>query len=132
MSASSARSYDTIKYEVSRHKATITLNRPDALNALSPHMITELRDAYSEAENDLRQAVRALFSERGRPADVLARTESGEPYDQQLWRALADRYSEPQLIELIVLVGQYHVVSYLANALGVGYEDNAARFPAAG
>jgi enoyl-CoA hydratase/carnithine racemase len=25
-----------IKYEVDGHKATITLNRPDALNALSP------------------------------------------------------------------------------------------------
>ncbi|MGV9802515.1 enoyl-CoA hydratase/isomerase family protein [Mycobacterium sp. NPDC003449] len=44
--------YDTIKYEVDGHKATITMNRPDALNALSPHMITELRAAYAEAEND--------------------------------------------------------------------------------
>ncbi|NKZ11338.1 enoyl-CoA hydratase/isomerase family protein [Mycolicibacterium septicum DSM 44393] len=44
--------YDTIKYEVDGHKATITLNRPDALNALSPHMITELRAAYDQAEND--------------------------------------------------------------------------------
>ncbi|MBU9764282.1 enoyl-CoA hydratase/isomerase family protein [Mycobacterium sp. TNTM28] len=44
--------YDTIKYEVDGHKATITLNRPDALNALSPHMITELRAAYAQAEND--------------------------------------------------------------------------------
>ena len=34
------------------HTATITLNRPEALNALSPHMITELRAAYDEAEND--------------------------------------------------------------------------------
>ncbi|OBJ99531.1 crotonase [Mycolicibacterium fortuitum] len=47
-----AATFDTIKYEVDGHKATITLNRPDALNALSPHMITELRAAYAEAEND--------------------------------------------------------------------------------
>jgi enoyl-CoA hydratase/carnithine racemase len=45
-------SFDTIKYEVDGHTATITLNRPEALNALSPHMITELRAAYDEAEND--------------------------------------------------------------------------------
>lgn len=44
--------YDTIKYEVDGHKATITMNRPDALNALSPHMITELRTAYQAAEDD--------------------------------------------------------------------------------
>ncbi len=44
--------YETIKYEVDGHKATITLNRPDALNALSPHMITELRTAYQRAEDD--------------------------------------------------------------------------------
>ena len=36
-----AKAYDTINYEVDGHKATITLNRPDALNALSPYMITE-------------------------------------------------------------------------------------------
>jgi len=45
-------SFDTIKYEVDGHTATITLNRPEALNALSPHMITELRAAYEEAEGD--------------------------------------------------------------------------------
>jgi 4-carboxymuconolactone decarboxylase len=49
---------------------------------------------------------------------------------EELWRALGDHYGEPQLIELIALVGQYHVVSYLANALGVPREENAARFPA--
>jgi enoyl-CoA hydratase/carnithine racemase len=45
-------SFDTITYDVDGHKATITMNRPDALNALSPHMITELRSAYQQAEDD--------------------------------------------------------------------------------
>ncbi|CAN5673728.1 enoyl-CoA hydratase/isomerase family protein [soil metagenome] len=50
MSARSAGPFETITYEVDGHKATITLNRPEALNALSPFMITELRSAYAEVE----------------------------------------------------------------------------------
>jgi 4-carboxymuconolactone decarboxylase len=46
-----------------------------------------------------------------------------------LWRALAERYGEAQLVELVALVGQYHAVSFFANALGVELEDTAARFP---
>jgi 1,4-dihydroxy-2-naphthoyl-CoA synthase len=52
MTERSAGPFSTIKYEVDGHKATITLNRPDALNALSPFMITELRSAYAEVEAD--------------------------------------------------------------------------------
>jgi len=44
--------YEAIGYEVDQRVATITLNRPEALNALSPAMITELRTAYAEAEAD--------------------------------------------------------------------------------
>jgi alkylation response protein AidB-like acyl-CoA dehydrogenase len=44
---------------------------------------------YSDIEDDLRASVRGLLAD-GSPWDrVLARTESGEPYDQKLWRALA-------------------------------------------
>ena len=48
----SSPQYDTITYDVDGHTATITLNRPEALNALSPQMVTELRTAYDEAEGD--------------------------------------------------------------------------------
>ena len=47
-------SYDEILYEVSDPVATITLNRPDALNAFTPHMGSELRAAVAEAERDPR------------------------------------------------------------------------------
>jgi enoyl-CoA hydratase/carnithine racemase len=42
--------YETILYEVDDRVATITFNRPDQLNAVSPQMVRELRDAYSRAE----------------------------------------------------------------------------------
>lgn len=44
--------YASILYEVEDRIATITLNRPEALNALSPAMINELRHAYAAAEAD--------------------------------------------------------------------------------
>lgn len=45
------------------------------------------------------------------------------------WEALAGHYGEAQLVELVALAGQYHAVSYMANALGVDREDAAERFP---
>ncbi|MFD0020509.1 acyl-CoA dehydrogenase family protein [Streptomyces sp. NPDC058382] len=44
---------------------------------------------YSEAEEDLRAAVRSLLDDRCDAPAVIARTESGTPYDPRLWKALA-------------------------------------------
>jgi enoyl-CoA hydratase/carnithine racemase len=44
--------YETIQYEVADRVATITFNRPDQLNAVSPAMVRELREAYAAAEAD--------------------------------------------------------------------------------
>ncbi|MFT4570927.1 MAG: 4-carboxymuconolactone decarboxylase [Hyphomicrobiaceae bacterium] len=49
----------------------------------------------------------------------------------ELWEQLGCHYTEPQLLELIYLVGMYHSVSFLSNALGIELEDFAERFPAA-
>jgi enoyl-CoA hydratase/carnithine racemase len=44
--------YETIIYEVEDRIASITFNRPDQLNAVSPLMARELRQAYAAAEAD--------------------------------------------------------------------------------
>jgi 4-carboxymuconolactone decarboxylase len=48
----------------------------------------------------------------------------------ELWEQLKSRWSAEQLVELVALVGQYHTVSFLTNALGVELEKYAERFPA--
>ncbi len=45
-----------------------------------------------------------------------------------LWRQLARRWTDEQLLELLVLAGQYHSISFLANSLLVTLEAWAARF----
>lgn len=51
--------YETIKYEVEDHVLTITLNRPDKLNAFTGQMMFEMIDAFDKADAD--DDVRAII-----------------------------------------------------------------------
>lgn len=91
--------FDTIDYELTRHTATITLKRPDALNALSPHMVTELRAAYAEAENDERVWL-LIVTGSGRAfctgADVKAIPGDGKVVNEQPYLSTYEQWEAPQ------------------------------------
>lgn len=93
------RSFDTIEYEVDCHTATITLNRPDALNALSPHMIAELRTAYAQAENDDRVWL-LIVTGTGRAfctgADVKAIPADGKVINERPYLSSYEQWEAPQ------------------------------------
>lgn len=46
-----------------------------------------------------------------------------------LWAELSARFAAEQLIELVVLTGLYHMVSFVANGLALAPETFAPRFP---
>jgi len=46
-----------------------------------------------------------------------------------LWAELRRHFRDDQLVELVVLAGFYHTISFVANGLGVPLEPGAPRFP---
>lgn len=49
--------------------------------------------------------------------------------DDALWADLSAQFAEDQLIELLMLAGLYHAVSFLVNGTRVAHEPFAPRFP---
>jgi alkylhydroperoxidase family enzyme len=49
--------------------------------------------------------------------------------DDTLWEEMSAHFQPDQLVELIMLAGLYHAVSYMVNATGVQHEAFAPRFP---
>jgi alkylhydroperoxidase family enzyme len=47
----------------------------------------------------------------------------------ELWAELANEFTAPQLLELIVTTGWYRTLSYVINAIGIEREPWARRFP---
>ncbi|MEX2292623.1 MAG: carboxymuconolactone decarboxylase family protein [Acidimicrobiales bacterium] len=62
-----------------------------------------------------------------RAADEL-HTDSG--LSDATWQTLAARYDEQQLIEVCMVVGQYHLVAFTLNSLGVEPEPGLPTMPA--
>src|SRR5947209_6610279 len=48
------------------------------------------------------------------------------------WEQLVASWSIAQILELIIIVGWYHLISFVANAAHVEHEPWAARFPKTG
>jgi alkylhydroperoxidase family enzyme len=58
--------------------------------------------------------------------DELHRTSS---ISDEVWSVLVEHYDDRQLIELCMVVGQYHLVAFTLNALGVEREPGVEGFP---
>jgi alkylhydroperoxidase family enzyme len=54
----------------------------------------------------------------------------GAQVGDELWAALRAHWSDEQLIELVALVGSYHLISFVTNALRLPLEAYGARVPA--
>ena len=49
--------------------------------------------------------------------------------DDGLWSELSALFEPDQIVELLVLVGFYHTISFVTNGLAIELEDFAERFP---
>ena len=56
--------------------------------------------------------------------------ETGTVSDE-LWEGLSTHFEAPQILELLVTAGWYHVISFVCNGARVEQEDWAERFPSA-
>jgi 4-carboxymuconolactone decarboxylase len=72
----------------------------------------------------------ALWSERERVlirlVDELHETAT---ISDAVWEQLVAIWSTAQILEVIIIVGWYHLISFVANAAQIEYEPWAARFP---
>lgn len=88
------------------------------------------RVGFSAAEIDATVTGAAAWS--GREQLLISLTDAlhqTADVPDELWAGLNAHWSQNQLLELVALVGCYHVISFVANAARVPLEDWAPRFP---
>jgi enoyl-CoA hydratase len=91
----------TVLYETAEAVATLTLNRPERLNAITPELMGDLRDQLVRAQDDdhvrairLRGAGRAFCAgyDIGWGAQMMREAEGGEPWDPMADLRLMSRF----------------------------------------
>jgi 2-(1,2-epoxy-1,2-dihydrophenyl)acetyl-CoA isomerase len=92
-------SFETILYEKQNGVATITLNRPQALNAFTPQMNLEFQDALKDADQD--QAARCILITGAGRAFCAGQDLKGRTPDQKgsLGESLRERYN-PMILRM--------------------------------
>ena len=72
----------------------------------------------------------ACWSEQEQAVLLLAdQLHASSGVSDEAWRRAAASFSAEPLLELVMLAGSYHGVSFMVNAFGVQHEESAPRFP---
>jgi len=89
---------------------------------------------FSDADNaaiaDPASGGRGLAPRDGLLLRLVDELHDSSTVSDALWQELAALWSPPQLVELLMLAGWYHAISYVCNAARVPLEPWAARWPA--
>jgi len=85
----------------------------------------------AQLEDTVRETVeQALWSEREQALIILVdELHETATISDALWEQLVANWNTAQILELIITVGWYHLISFVANAAHVEQEPWAARFP---
>lgn len=112
---------EAVLYEVRDNVATVTMNRPDALNAFDDHLRTGLLGALKRAEADA--AVRAVvLTGAGRAFSAGADLRSmGEPAGSEVGRMLREEYNPAILTISTMPKPVVAAVRGFATGIGLGY-----------
>jgi 4-carboxymuconolactone decarboxylase len=96
------------------------------------HTRIALTTGVTEAE--ISRAIDGPEAPGWRPTDAALLQAADELHDASrisdtTWGVLAGHYDEHQLIEICMVVGQYHLVAFTLNSLGVERESGVTGFP---
>lgn len=101
---SAAPNYEQIKLEIADEVATLTFNRPDMLNALSPALLVETRSAIEDVSAGRLPARAIILTGAGRAfgagADLADGTMSGTRRQERDFGAALDSHYHPLLLAM--------------------------------